>query len=60
MITKDIIDRINYLGRKKKNEGLTPEEKEEQKKLRRQYIDAFKEQVKTTLEVHNIPKKKKN
>ena len=32
------IDRINLLARKSKTEGLTPEEKEEQKKLRAEYI----------------------
>lgn len=36
------IDRINELARKKKAEGLTPEEEQEQAKLRRQYIDEFK------------------
>lgn len=34
------IDRINELARKAKTEGLTDEEKEEQKKLRRAYIDS--------------------
>ncbi len=59
MITKDIIDRINYLGRKAKSEGLTGEEKDEQKKLRRLYINSFKKQVKNTLDANEIPKKKK-
>ena len=59
MITKDVIDRINYLGRKAKNEGLTGEEKDEQKKLRRLYINSFKKQVKNTLDANEIPKKKK-
>lgn len=31
------IDRINYLARKSKNEGLTSEEKEEQTLLRNEY-----------------------
>ncbi len=34
------IERINELARKAKTEGLTPEEKEEQKKLRKEYIDS--------------------
>lgn len=43
MITQEMIDRINALSRKSKTaEGLTGEEKEEQQKLRRAYIDAFK------------------
>ena len=39
------IDRINFLAKKQKTEGLTEEEKEEQKVLRREYIDAFKESL---------------
>ena len=33
MITKELLDRINFLARKKRNEGLSPEETAEQKKL---------------------------
>lgn len=36
------IDRINELARKKKNEGLTPEELEEQAALRAEYIAGFR------------------
>ena len=37
------INRINELARKSRTEeGLTPEEKEEQAVLRREYIDSFK------------------
>ncbi len=43
MITEQKIKRINELAHKSKTpEGLTPDEAEEQKKLRREYIDAFK------------------
>ena len=45
MITKEQIDRINVLARKSKAEGLTDSEKEEQAKLRRLYIDSFKESL---------------
>lgn len=45
MITKEQIDRINELARKSKAEGLTDSEKEEQAKLRRLYIDGFKESL---------------
>ena len=41
-VTQAQIDRINQLARKSKAEGLTAEEKEEQAKLRRIYIDAVK------------------
>lgn len=42
MITQEKIDRINELARKSKSVGLTENEKEEQKILRREYVDAFK------------------
>ncbi len=37
-----VIARINELYHKRLEEGLTPEELEEQEKLRRQYIDNVK------------------
>ena len=36
------IDRINFLARKKKTEGLTNEEMIEQSLLRKEYVEAFK------------------
>ena len=36
------IDRINELARKKKTQGLTPEELEEQAALRAEYIAGFR------------------
>lgn len=39
---EDTIARINELYHKSQAEGLTEEEKEEQKKLRREYIDSVK------------------
>ncbi|MGB9808722.1 MAG: DUF896 domain-containing protein [Caldanaerobacter sp.] len=50
MITKEMIDRINFLYHKSKAEGLTEEEKEEQKRLREAYIKEIKERVKKELD----------
>ncbi|MBO4925631.1 MAG: DUF896 domain-containing protein [Clostridia bacterium] len=44
------IDRINELARKKKTVGLTWDELEEQTRLRRQYIDEFKANLRATLD----------
>ncbi len=50
MITQDMIDRINMLAHKKKTIGLTEEELAEQKILYREYIDAFKANLKAQLD----------
>ncbi|MBR2546917.1 MAG: DUF896 domain-containing protein [Eubacterium sp.] len=44
------IDRINWLAKKSKTEGLTSEELEEQAILRREYIDDFKKNLKAQLD----------
>ena len=44
------IQRINELARKATAEGLTPAEKEEQQKLRREYIAAVKMNLRTQLD----------
>jgi len=46
---KHQIDRINELARKRKTVGLTPEELAEHEALRRQYIDEFKENLRSML-----------
>lgn len=43
------IARINELYHKSQNEGLTPEEKEEQAKLRAEYIAAVRANLRGTL-----------
>lgn len=51
MITDEMIARINELAAKQKtDEGLTDEEKAEQKELRQQYLKAIRENVKSQLE----------
>ena len=50
MITEEMIKRINELSRKAKNEGLTPEEKEEQAFLREEYIKGFRANMKAQLD----------
>ena len=47
------IDRINALAHKQKSVGLTEEEKVEQAKLRREYLDAVKGNLRAHL--NNIP-----
>ena len=51
MITKEKIDRINQLAKKKKTEGRSEEELAEQKKLYREYIDSFKDNLRFQLDM---------
>ncbi|SHJ52231.1 Uncharacterized protein YnzC, UPF0291/DUF896 family [Geosporobacter subterraneus DSM 17957] len=44
------IDRINFLANKSKKEGLTEEEKLEQKQLREEYLQNFRENFRKQLE----------
>ena len=44
------IDRINFLAKKQREEGLTEEEKAEQAKLRRAYIDSVVGNLKSQLD----------
>ena len=48
------IARINELYHKSQDQGLTPEEKEEQAKLRREYIDSIKNNLRSQLDNINI------
>ena len=48
------IERINELARKAKAEGLTPEEKAEQQRLRKEYIEAVKMNLRSQLDNINI------
>lgn len=44
------IDRINFLARKSKAEGLTEEEKAEQFQLRKEYIESYKRSLMAQLD----------
>lgn len=46
---KNLINRINELARKEKSLGLDEVEKEEQKELRKKYIENFRSSFKDTL-----------
>ena len=51
------IERINELARKSRTEGLTPEEKAEQQKLRQEYIAAVKMNLRTQLDNIDVQEK---
>ena len=62
MITKELINKINALSRKQRSpEGLTEEEKQEQARLRQEYLAGFRENMKSVLDqieiVDELPKK---
>lgn len=51
MINDEMIARINELAHKSKTEeGLTEEEKLEQQKLRKEYVEAYRASLRGTLE----------
>lgn len=50
MLTKQKLERINFLARKAKTTGLTLAEKTEQQQLRHEYITSFKKAFKKQIE----------
>lgn len=50
MITKEQIDRINELARKKKECGLTEDESDEQMTLRAEYLSAIRTNLRAQLD----------
>lgn len=60
MITQEMIDRINELSKKKKSVGLTEEEQLEQKALYKEYIAAFRANLKSQLDMIEIVDDKQN
>lgn len=59
MIDPKLIERINFLANKKKNEGLTEEEIIEQEKLRKEYLRLFKEGFRQQLDSIKVVKEYK-
>ncbi len=49
-VTQDKIQRINELARKSRDQGLTEEEKAEQQALRKEYVEAMKQSLKSQLD----------
>ena len=49
-MTPEAIQRINELARKAKAQGLTPEEAQEQKRLRQEYLDSVRKTLVSQLE----------
>ena len=55
---KNLLNRINELEKKKREQGLTPEEQAEQKKLYKIYLGEIRTQFDKTLD--NVSVKEKN
>lgn len=55
-----LVERINQLAHKEKEEGLTDAEKEEQKELRQKYLKAFRESFKSEVSSLKIVDKEGN
>jgi len=50
MLSKEKLDRINFLANKKKTEGLSDAETNEQKELRQEYLKNFRKSFRNQLD----------
>jgi uncharacterized protein YnzC (UPF0291/DUF896 family) len=50
MLSKNKMNRINELAKKSKASGLTESEAKEQTKLRKEYLETFRQSMKGTIE----------
>ena len=57
MITKEMMDRINFLAKKQRTDGLSDLEKNEQHELRQKYLQSVRQQLVDGLEGAGIPRK---
>lgn len=57
MISDEKIKRINELAKKSKDEGLSDIEKDEQAQLRKEYIEAVRNNFESTLELIQVVNK---
>ncbi len=61
MLSKEKIQRLNFLARKSKKTGLSEVEKSEQAELRQEYLKNFRDNFKKQLEcIEFVDEKKKN
>ena len=49
LMEKEKIDRINFLAKKKKEEGLSDEELKEQRQLYEEYLEGYRRNLRSTL-----------
>lgn len=54
---KNLLDRINELAKKKREQGLTPDEQAEQKKLYKIYLGEIRTQFDKTLDNVSVKEK---
>ena len=56
MSEEELVKRINFLSKKSKQEGLNDIEKQEQKTLRQEYVNRFKNNLRQQLDSIKIQK----